>query len=286
MTVPLLDWRKFDETAFRKAYCETGFARFYNIWNNEECATLQYWFDAVQSWFKTANNKHSYEATGDFMEGWVNKEKIYLSPFRRNDYKETFEIDDLVDINCIPYALYHPLIHALPIIAETGQHILKRFETLLGNNELANLHKPLNQHHIRVAYYPATPSRDNQLPCGEHKDYNSITLLFSPDKNKRLQIKDRSGVWHDIRYKPNSVVVNLGNIMQKWTNNYLKSAVHRVLESDADSFTTAYFMYPPKDYKLHQIWPQAQQEDYPMSVQQFLTLFDKTKQAIKAKHGS
>jgi isopenicillin N synthase-like dioxygenase len=84
---------------------------------------------------------------------------------------------------------------------------------------------------------------------------------------------------------PNSVVVNMGNVIQKWTNNYLKSAVHRVLESDTDSFTTAYFMYPPKDHKLHQIGPQAQQEDYPMSIKQFLTLFDKTKQAIKEKHG-
>jgi hypothetical protein len=44
-------------------------------------------------------------------------------------------------------------------------------------------------------------------------------------------------------------------------------------------------MYPPRDYKLHQIGPHAQQEDYPMSVKQFLTLFDKTKQAIKEKHG-
>jgi hypothetical protein len=59
-----------------------------------------------------------------------------------------------------------------------------------------------------------------------------------------------------------------------------------VLESDADSFTTAYFMYPPKDYKLHQIGPQAEQEDYPMSVKQFLTLIDKTKQAMQAKRGS
>jgi len=285
MHVPLIDWQNFDEAQFERAYTEVGFARLYNIWTEQEQVTMSNWFSAVQAWFKTANNKHSYEAVGDFMEGWVNKEKIYLSPFRRNDYKETFEIDDLVNITHLPHALFHPLTHALPIISATGQDIIKRFETLLGNNQLAELHKPLNQHHLRIAYYPATPSRDNQLPCGEHKDYNSVTLLFSPDAHKRLQIKDLQGNWHDIRYMPNSVVVNMGNVIQKWTNNYLKSAVHRVLESDADSFTTAYFMYPPRDYKLHQIGPHAQQEDYPMSVKQFLTLFDKTKQAIKEKHG-
>ena len=285
MHVPLIDWQNFDEAQFEQAYTEVGFARLYNIWTEQEQVTMSNWFSAVESWFKQSTNKTDYEATGDILDGWVDIGQQFLSPFRRNDFKETFEIETLHDPSVVPPALSSQLKQALPILHNTGLNCLKKFEHLLRCNYLVELHESIYHHHIRTAFYPATEARKNQLPCGEHKDYNSITLLFSPDAHKRLQIKDRQGEWHDIRYRPNSVVVNIGNIMQKWTNNYLTSAVHRVLPSNADSFTTAYFMYPHKQTALHMIGPKAVTQKHPVTVEQALKLFDKAKQDARSRVG-
>jgi len=278
--VPLIDWTDHSTITekFKLAFTTTGFARIYNFWTPQELIIINKWFVVVENWFLTEQNKQKYQSTADVRDGWTPLESQVVNPTRKRDWKENFEIDSFTDLSYLPDELSQSLAITHPLFFSKGKDILKIFELMLGTKPdlLIDAHADPNSHHLRTAYYPASEERNNQLPCGEHKDYNTITLLFSPDKGKRLQIKNRAGKWKDIKYLDNSVVINIGNLMQIWSQDYLISAPHRVLFNSEDSFTTAYFMSIPEMYNLKPIGPNPRKYRNTL-VKRFNTQFDKAK---------
>jgi len=84
----------------------------------------------------------------------------------------------------------------------------------------------------RVIHYPAMkPTEDRMLRIGEHSDYGTITLLWQLDSVPGLEVEDLDGKWHAVPYVWNGVVVNIGDLLQRWTNDYFKSTRHRVENS-------------------------------------------------------
>ncbi len=83
---------------------------------------------------------------------------------------------------------------------------------------------------LTLNYYPKieTDLSDDQLRRGEHSDWGTLTILHH-DGESGLQIKDASGEWVDVPSVPDSFVVNLGDLMARWTNDRWKSTVHRVV---------------------------------------------------------
>jgi len=279
--VPLIDWADHNTLTeeFKSAFTTVGFARIYNLWTQQELLAIKEWFTVVENWFLTEQNKQKYQSTADVAEGWTPLESQVVNPTRKRDWKENFEIDRFTDLSYLPDELSKSLAITHPLFFSKGKDILKIFELMLETEPglLTDAHADPNSHHLRTAYYPASEKRDNQLPCGEHKDYNTITLLFSPDKGKRLQVKNRAGEWKDIKYLDNSVVINIGNLMQIWTQDYLISSPHRVLFNSEDSFTTAYFMNLPEEHNLKPIGPNPRK--YPNTlVKRFNSQFHKAKQ--------
>ncbi len=70
----------------------------------------------------------------------------------------------------------------------------------------------------------ATP---DQLGCGAHSDYGCITLLHT-DGTPGLQLRAVNGEWHDVIAPPGSFIVNLGDMLARWTNDRYRATVHRV----------------------------------------------------------
>ena len=66
------------------------------------------------------------------------------------------------------------------------------------------------------------------MRAGAHEDINLITLLFGAEESG-LQLLDRDGNWLDINPPANSVVVNIGDMLQRLTNHVLPSTTHRVV---------------------------------------------------------
>lgn len=62
--------------------------------------------------------------------------------------------------------------------------------------------------------------------CGAHSDYGVLTLLAT-DGTPGLQIQSQNG-WVDVTSLPGTIVVNLGDMLERWTNGMFKSTVHRV----------------------------------------------------------
>ena len=286
MLVPLIDWTNKDNLVeeFRIAFTTVGFSRIYNLWDDDELAVINNWFRCVENWFLTATDKEVYAADSDAKQGWTGIEKQFLNPHKKNDWKENFELDTFDNLSYLPPKLQKSFEITFPIIRKFSNQLLGVFEQVIGVEKdfLLKAHANSNDHHFRLAYYPASTERVDQLPCGEHKDYNTLTLLFSPDANKRLQIKTLSGEWTDIEYLDNSVVINVGNILQIWTQDYLISAPHRVLFNEQASFTSAYFLNISQHQKLDKIGPNKQKYSF-KDVNAFNRQFHKMKHIYNLK---
>ncbi|KAI8503963.1 hypothetical protein Bbelb_180310 [Branchiostoma belcheri] len=107
---------------------------------------------------------------------------------------------------------------------------------------------------LRTLRYPPVPEqvKEGQIRCGEHTDYGSITLLFQ-DNVAGLEVQSCEGKYVPAPPIPNTVVVNIGDLMQRWTADKLASTMHRVLLPETEEGqkshrrSIAFFVHPNKD---------------------------------------
>jgi isopenicillin N synthase-like dioxygenase len=83
---------------------------------------------------------------------------------------------------------------------------------------------------LRLAHYPdlgVRPPSDG-LRAGAHTDYGTLTVLWT-DGTAGLQVEAPDGTWIDVEPVDGALVVNLGDLMQRWTNDRWRSTMHRVV---------------------------------------------------------
>lgn len=109
---------------------------------------------------------------------------------------------------------------------------------------------------LRLLHYP--PLIDApvtaQIRAGEHSDYGSLTLLFQ-DEVGGLEVQTAEGDWVVAAPIPDTVVVNVGDLMQRWTNDVFRSAVHRVQlpqqqQGPRSRYSIAFFCQPDFDVEV------------------------------------
>jgi isopenicillin N synthase-like dioxygenase len=83
---------------------------------------------------------------------------------------------------------------------------------------------------LRLAHYPplASPPRPGELRAGAHTDYGTLTILRL-DAEPGLQVQSADGSWVDVEAPDGALVINLGDLMQRWTNDRWRSTMHRVV---------------------------------------------------------
>lgn len=99
---------------------------------------------------------------------------------------------------------------------------------------------------LRLVHYPQADQRtaDDQPGCGAHSDYGTMTLLFS-DETPGLQLMDTSGTWIDVNVPDDALIVNLGDLLQRWTNDMYRSTPHRVVPpTERDRYSVPVFVVP------------------------------------------
>jgi isopenicillin N synthase-like dioxygenase len=89
---------------------------------------------------------------------------------------------------------------------------------------------------IRVINYPDQPDAPGpgQLRAGAHSDYGALTILKTENVPGGLQVLNRAGAWVDVEPVADSFVVNIGDLMQHWTNDRWISTLHRVVNPPRD----------------------------------------------------
>lgn len=101
---------------------------------------------------------------------------------------------------------------------------------------------------LRTLYYPAMDFSKEQgaIRAAAHEDINFITLLVAASA-PGLQVLDKKGNWHNVPHEENSIVVNMGDMLQLATNGYYGSTTHRVINPDnnnADRVSMPLFVHP------------------------------------------
>ena len=111
------------------------------------------------------------------------------------------------------------------------------------------VHEPMAS--LRLLHYEATPSDTDAgiYACGAHSDYGMITILLT-DENDGLQIFDKRGCqeWISVPTVPGCFVVNLGDMLEQWTNQKYCSTLHRVINiSGRERYSVPFFSGPAFD---------------------------------------
>jgi len=106
---------------------------------------------------------------------------------------------------------------------------------------------------LRLNYYPACPraadaardraGRGNPLGVGPHTDSGALTLLLQ-DAQSGLQVS-RDGEWHAVEPRQGAIVVNIGDMVQVWSNDRYRAALHRAItHADKPRFSIPFFLNP------------------------------------------
>jgi isopenicillin N synthase-like dioxygenase len=83
---------------------------------------------------------------------------------------------------------------------------------------------------LNLRMYPQQKQQPlpGQVRAGAHTDYGTVTILRPGDTAGGLQVADAGGNWHDVPAIPDSFVINIGDLLSRWTNDTWRSTLHRV----------------------------------------------------------
>lgn len=135
-------------------------------------------------------------------------------------------------------------------LGDLGHEIMRAFALALDLPEThfdAMLTLPMAT--LGPLHYPPQPGEvtEARLGAGAHSDFGCLTIL-AQDPAGGLQVRTRAGTWIDAPYIEGTFVVNVGDMMARWTNDRFASTPHRVINrSGRDRYSLPFFYDPDHD---------------------------------------
>jgi isopenicillin N synthase-like dioxygenase len=107
---------------------------------------------------------------------------------------------------------------------------------------------------LRLLHYPPIPREADGIRAGAHEDINTITLLLGAEE-AGLQLLGRDGAWLAIDPPEGALVVNIGDMLQRLTNNRLPSTTHRVINPPPERrhiprYSMPFFLHFASDFLI------------------------------------
>lgn len=134
---------------------------------------------------------------------------------------------------------------------------------LTGDFFLTRCREPHGQ--LRLLHYPRRPDAEpGELSVGRHSDYEALTVL-AQDSAGGLQVRGPDGGWSDVAPVPGAFVLNVGEMLTRWTNDLLPATPHRVLSPrERDRYSVAFFYATSYDTRIEPlVLPPATDSHYP-----------------------
>ena len=186
---------------------------------------------------------------GDLKEFWHFGQMVEGEDPIKSEYPDNIFVDELPDFNAYGIKAYKEL-------EETGKHMLRAIALYLGLDEFFFDDKIKNGNSILrpIHYPPITHEPESAVRAAEHEDINLITLLMGASA-EGLEVLNKQGEWVGITALPEQLVVNVGDMLQRLTNNKLKSTTHRVVNPPREQwanprFSIPFFLHPRSDMRL------------------------------------
>jgi isopenicillin N synthase-like dioxygenase len=241
-----------------KAYEEVGFVAVKNHGIPDDLIADLYKY--VQQFFSLpSDTKRKYEIPGlAGQRGYTSFGKEHAKGSDAPDLKEFFQYGQKVD-DADPVQKEYPENVQVKDISEfnpTFQRAYRAFEksgkALL---QAIALYLGLDEHYfdeyihngnsiLRAIHYPPITSEPKSaIRAEQHEDINLITLLVGASADG-LQILTKQNEWVGVTSLPEQIVVNVGDMLQRLTNNKLKSTTHRVVNPPREMWHTSRFSIP------------------------------------------
>jgi len=252
-----------------KAYEEIGFVALSNHFLSEDLVENLY--KEVKSFFALPlEKKEKYEIDGlGGQRGYVSFGKEHAKGKKEGDLKEFWHFGQVADENANLPEEYpenievkelpdfnHTGMEAYRMLEKTGIYVLRALALYIGLDEHYFDHWAANGNSILrpIHYPPITEEPKGAVRAGAHGDINLITLLMGASTGG-LQVLRKDGEWMDAIPKEDELVINVGDMLERHTNNKLRSTIHRVInppreEWDNPRFSIPFFMHPRGDMKL------------------------------------
>lgn len=156
----------------------------------------------------------------------------------KNEYPENVSVSEIQGFNDSFYKAYRSfesagraLLQAIAIYLGLEEHFFDKY-IHNGNSILRAIHYP-----------PITAEPKSAIRSEQHEDINLITLLVGASADG-LQVLSKNGQWIPVTSLPDQIVVNVGDMLQRLTNNKLKSTTHRVVNPPKELWHTSRFSIP------------------------------------------
>lgn len=131
-------------------------------------------------------------------------------------------------------------------VFDLGQRILKAFAIALGIERdffRSRYRHPLVRARL-LHYPPQSPDDEAQFGAAEHTDYGTITILWQDDVGG-LQVQNRAGEWIDAPCLDDTFVINIGDMLARWSNDTFVSTPHRVVNASGRERYSIPVFYDP-----------------------------------------
>jgi isopenicillin N synthase-like dioxygenase len=203
---------------------------------------------AGQRGYKSFGIEHAKgRSTGDLKEFWHFGQ--YEKPDNGEIYPENVLVNELPEFNTVGKETYKAL-------EKTGVYVLRALALHLGLEELYfdPFVKGGNSILRPIHYPPINQEPKDAVRAAAHGDINLITLLMGA-QGRGLQVQNHKGAWLDAIAEDDELVINVGDMLSRHTNNKLKSTIHRVVNPPKELWGTSrysipFFMHPVSTMKL------------------------------------
>tara|TARA_R110002051_G_scaffold10001_6_gene38004 strand:- start:45606 stop:46556 length:951 start_codon:yes stop_codon:yes gene_type:complete len=187
---------------------------------------------------------------GDLKEFWHFGQEASADANLIEEYPENVQVSEIEKFNEIGMEAYRKL-------EKTGIYVLRALALYIGLDEFYFDHWASNGNSILrpIHYPPITEEPKGAVRAGAHGDINLITLLMGASAGG-LQVLRMDGEWIDAIPNEDELVINVGDMLERHTNNKLRSTIHRVVNPPKDQWNTPrysipFFMHPRSDMKLN-----------------------------------
>lgn len=268
MNIPVVDLDNFisgDETSRQQfvhelgtAYEEVGFVAVKNHGIPNDLVARMY--NEVEHFFSLpAEIKEKYEIEGlAGQRGYTSFGKEHAKGFDAPDLKEFFQFGQEVEDGDAIKSEYPDnvfvaeapeftpvMLHAYRSFEHAGTALLQATALYLGLPEGYFDRQVHNGNSIlrAICYPPITSEPASAIRAEQHEDINLITLLVGASADG-LEILNMNNEWIPVTSLPDQVVVNVGDMLQRLTNNRLKSTTHRVVNPPRERWGTPRYSVP------------------------------------------
>lgn len=221
--------------------------------------------------FGTENAKGQMQA--DLKEFWHTGRALPPGSPYRSTMKDTPSVSEVPGFDAATYGLYEAL-------DSFGRDLLKGVALHLNLSEdwfedKVNFGNSI----LRLLHYPPqmNPPPEGSVRAGAHEDINVITLLLGAEE-AGLEVKHRSGKWLAVNPPPGALVINCGDMLQRYTGGVLPSTTHRVVNPAPERarfprYSTPFFLHFNQDFLIEALpscLAEGGKAEKPITAQDFL----------------